>query len=186
MTVTAGAGSGNPVMGAMWYRTLMTSASCSSSIQGAQNAQDAINFAIVLPSSGGGSTAPSSSASASASASATLSPSAGPRNSIRSLRDWSRNRNSRANTTPSGRSTSSYTINVYSNGNQIGSFPGHPGLNAQMVLGLQPGAASGQKVEVVDNASGTVVARAVGTKDVTAESVDANGVCNYNYEVVGF
>jgi glucan endo-1,3-alpha-glucosidase len=36
----------------MWYRTLMTSASCSSTIQNYQQGKDVINFAVVLPSAG--------------------------------------------------------------------------------------------------------------------------------------
>lgn len=39
-------------VGSLWYRTLMTSASCSSSIQNYQQGQDTVNFAVVLPSSG--------------------------------------------------------------------------------------------------------------------------------------
>ncbi|EED14793.1 glucan endo-1,3-alpha-glucosidase agn1 precursor, putative [Talaromyces stipitatus ATCC 10500] len=42
--------SGNPE-GAIWYRTLLTSASCSSTITNYQQARDAINFAVILPSS---------------------------------------------------------------------------------------------------------------------------------------
>lgn len=45
---------GSSPVGALWYRTLLTSASCASSlpIQNYQQAQDALNFAVVLPSSG--------------------------------------------------------------------------------------------------------------------------------------
>jgi glucan endo-1,3-alpha-glucosidase len=43
--------SGKPV-GALWYRTLLKSASCSSSIVNYQSAQDAVNFAVILPSTG--------------------------------------------------------------------------------------------------------------------------------------
>ena len=39
-------------VGTMWYRTLLTSASCSSTIQNYQQGQDTINFAVILPSSG--------------------------------------------------------------------------------------------------------------------------------------
>lgn len=35
--------------GAMWYRTLLTSASCSNSIANYEEAQDAINYAVILP-----------------------------------------------------------------------------------------------------------------------------------------
>ncbi|GAD98093.1 glucan endo-1,3-alpha-glucosidase agn1 precursor, putative [Paecilomyces variotii No. 5] len=41
--------SGAAAVGAMWYRTLLKSASCASSISGSQNADDALNFAIILP-----------------------------------------------------------------------------------------------------------------------------------------
>jgi glucan endo-1,3-alpha-glucosidase len=40
---------GNTPVGAMWYRTLLTSASCSSAIANHEQAQDAINYAVVLP-----------------------------------------------------------------------------------------------------------------------------------------
>jgi glucan endo-1,3-alpha-glucosidase len=43
---------GSAPVGTFWYRTLLTSASCSSSIQNYQQGQDAINFAIILPSTG--------------------------------------------------------------------------------------------------------------------------------------
>jgi glucan endo-1,3-alpha-glucosidase len=43
--------SGSPV-GAFWYRTLLTSASCSSSIANYQSARDTVNFAVILPSTG--------------------------------------------------------------------------------------------------------------------------------------
>lgn len=119
--------SGANAVGAIWYRTLLTSASCSSTISGSQNADDAMNFAIILPAD-----------------------------------------------------TSGVTINVYSNNNQIGSYSGLPGLNAQSVPGLQAG--GNQRAEVVD-ASGTTIASAVGTKDVQPQSTGS--VCNYNYEVVG-
>jgi glucan endo-1,3-alpha-glucosidase len=121
--------SGKTAVGVMWYRTLLTSGSCSSDPMGkpsgSQNAQDAINFAVILPDNG------------------------------------------------------SYTINVYSNNNKIGSFPGESGLNRRMVLGLQAGA--GQRVEVVDTTTNTVVMSATGTKDVQA---DTTAICNFNYEVV--
>src|SRR6202042_858875 len=42
---------GSSPVGTLWYRTLLTSASCSSSIQNYQSAQDTVNFAVVLPSS---------------------------------------------------------------------------------------------------------------------------------------
>ncbi|KAL1966115.1 hypothetical protein VTN77DRAFT_4863 [Rasamsonia byssochlamydoides] len=121
--------SGKAAVGVMWYRTLLTTASCSSDSLGKpsgwQNAQDAINFAVILD------------------------------------------------------NKSSYTINVYSNNKQIGSFPASAGLNGQTVLGLQAG--GGQRVEVVDAATNTTVISATGTKDVLAE---ATGTCNFNYEVV--
>lgn len=41
---------GSSPVGTMWYRTLLTSASCSSSIQNYQQGQNTINFAVVLPS----------------------------------------------------------------------------------------------------------------------------------------
>jgi hypothetical protein len=43
---------GSAPVGSMWYRTLMTSASCSSTIQNYQQGKDVINFAVVLPSAG--------------------------------------------------------------------------------------------------------------------------------------
>lgn len=49
----------NKPVGVMWYRTLLTTASCSSDSLGKPNnwasAQDAINYAVSLPSSGSGS-----------------------------------------------------------------------------------------------------------------------------------
>lgn len=42
--------SGSPE-GAIWYRTLLTSASCASTITNYEQAEDAINFAVILPSS---------------------------------------------------------------------------------------------------------------------------------------
>lgn len=119
--------SGSSVVGAIWYRTILTSANCSSTIDGAQNADDALNFAVILPAD-----------------------------------------------------TSGIMINVYSNNTQIGSFSGLPGLNAQSVPGLQAG--GNQGVEIVD-ASGTIIASAVGTKDVQQQLTGS--VCNFNYEVVG-
>lgn len=115
---------GAPV-GALWYRALLTTASCSSTISNYQSALDAVNFAVILPSAG-------------------------------------------------------YTINVYSNSQLIGSFPGVAGLNYNSVPGLQVG--SGQYIQVLDNGN-NVVATATGTKSVAAESTSS--VCNWNYEVVG-
>lgn len=119
------------INGSIWYRTLLTSASCSSGIQNYQQAQDAINFAIILPQE----------------------------------------------------NAATYTITVHSNGQQIGSFAGKPGLNWQTVLGLQAGKGNSQVVRVV-NSSGNTVASAVGTKDVLSQSNDSS-LCNWNYEVVG-
>jgi glucan endo-1,3-alpha-glucosidase len=115
--------------GAMWYRPLLTSASCSNSISNYQEAQDAINYAVILPSDASG-----------------------------------------------------YSIKLYSNNNLLQTISGNAGLNGGMVLGLQSGAASTQKLEVVDS-SGAVVASATGTKDVVGQS--PNATCNWNYEVVG-
>ena len=42
------------VQGTMWYRTLLTSASCSSSITNYQQGQDAINYAVILPAGSSG------------------------------------------------------------------------------------------------------------------------------------
>jgi glucan endo-1,3-alpha-glucosidase len=39
-------------VGSLWYRTLLTSASCSSSIANYQSAQDTVNFAVIFPSDG--------------------------------------------------------------------------------------------------------------------------------------
>ena len=117
--------SSTSVVGSLWYRTLLTSASCSSSIQNYQSAQDTVNYAVVLPAAG-------------------------------------------------------YKINVYSNGQSIGSFAGNKGLNYGSVAGLAVG--SGQKLEIVDS-TGKVVNTATGTKAVAAQS--SNSVCNWNYEVVG-
>ncbi|KAJ5312620.1 hypothetical protein N7508_003450 [Penicillium antarcticum] len=39
-------------VGAFWYRPLLTTASCSSSISNYQSARDAVNFAVILPSNG--------------------------------------------------------------------------------------------------------------------------------------
>jgi glucan endo-1,3-alpha-glucosidase len=119
----------NGAEGAIWYRTLLTSASCSSSITNYQQAMDAINFAIILPASFSG-----------------------------------------------------YSINVYSDGNLLQTVAAKAGLNGGSIPGVQAGSASTQKIEVTDS-SGTVVASAVGTKDVLSES--ANDTCNWNYEVVG-
>ncbi|CRG83032.1 hypothetical protein PISL3812_00380 [Talaromyces islandicus] len=44
--------SGSSPVGSLWYRPLLTSASCSNSIQNYQQGQDAVNFAVVLPSDG--------------------------------------------------------------------------------------------------------------------------------------
>jgi glucan endo-1,3-alpha-glucosidase len=115
--------------GAMWYRTLLTSARCSSTITNYQQAVDAINFAIILPESASG-----------------------------------------------------YSINIYSNENLLQTVPGQPGLNGGSIPGMQAGPANTQKIEITDS-SGTVVASAIGTKDVLPESTSA--VCNWNYEVVG-
>ena len=73
-----------------------------------------------------------------------------------------------------------YTINIYSNSQLIGSYPGVAGLNYNSVPGLQVG--SGQYIQVLDSSS-IVVASATGTKSVAAESTSS--VCNWNYEVVG-
>ncbi|CRG88942.1 hypothetical protein PISL3812_05977 [Talaromyces islandicus] len=117
--------------GVMWYRELLVGASCSGDSlgkpSGMDDGEDAINFAVILPSSG------------------------------------------------------SYTINVYSNNNKIGSVTGTAGLNGGTITGLAAGSADSQRVEVVD-ASGSVVISATGTKDVSAE---ASGLCNFNYVVVG-
>ncbi|KAL6837268.1 glycoside hydrolase family 71 protein [Trichoderma camerunense] len=116
---------GSTPVGSLWYRTLLTSASCSPSIQNYQQGQDTINYAVLLPSNG-------------------------------------------------------YTIKVYSNNKQIGSFAGSTGLNYGAVPGLSVG--SGQFIQVV-NSAGSVVASATGTKQVSAQS--SNATCNWNYEVVG-
>ncbi|KAJ5797947.1 uncharacterized protein N7503_007243 [Penicillium pulvis] len=39
-------------VGTLWYRTLLTSASCSSSISNYQSALDTVNFAVILPAAG--------------------------------------------------------------------------------------------------------------------------------------
>jgi glucan endo-1,3-alpha-glucosidase len=39
-------------VGSLWYRTLLTTASCSSTISNYQSALDAVNFAVLLPSDG--------------------------------------------------------------------------------------------------------------------------------------
>ncbi|KND88090.1 Glucan endo-1,3-alpha-glucosidase agn1 [Tolypocladium ophioglossoides CBS 100239] len=117
--------SSSPV-GTLWYRTLLTSASCSSTVSNHEQGQDAINYGVILPSSG-------------------------------------------------------YTINVYSNGKQLGSFPGKAGLNYQSVLGLQTG--GDQRIDILDS-SNNKVATATGTKNVLAQSLDST-LCNWNYEVVG-
>jgi glucan endo-1,3-alpha-glucosidase len=121
---------GKPV-GVMWYRELLVGASCSGDSlgkpDGIEDGEDAINFAVILPSSG------------------------------------------------------NYTINVYSNNNKIGSVTGKAGLNGATITGLAAGSADSQRVEVVDS-SGSVVLKATGTKDVSAE---ASGTCNFNYAVVG-
>lgn len=117
--------SSTPV-GTLWYRTLLTSASCSDTIENYKSAVDAVNFAVILPSS-------------------------------------------------------SYTIEVYSNSQLIGSFDGVAGLNYNAVPGLQAG--SGQSIQILDS-TGAVVSSANGTKDVLAESSNST-LCNWNYEVVG-
>jgi glucan endo-1,3-alpha-glucosidase len=118
--------------GVMWYRELLTTASCSGDSlgqpDGMDSGEDAINYAVILPSSG------------------------------------------------------SYTINVYSNNNKIGSASGTAGLNGGTVTGLVAGSADSQRVEVVDDSNGqSVVISATGTKDVSGE---ASGICNFNYAVV--
>ncbi len=65
-----------------------------------------------------------------------------------------------------------YTIRVYSNNQQIGSFAGKAGLNYNAVPGLKAG--GGQYLQVV-NSAGSVVATATGTKSVLAQS--SNSVC---------
>ncbi|KAJ0415233.1 glycosyl hydrolase family 71-domain-containing protein [Aspergillus carlsbadensis] len=45
---------GDTPVGAFWYRTLLTSASCSSSIRNHEQAQDAINYAVILPAGAAG------------------------------------------------------------------------------------------------------------------------------------
>ncbi|KAL2845119.1 glycosyl hydrolase family 71-domain-containing protein [Aspergillus pseudodeflectus] len=45
---------GNTPVGALWYRTLLTSASCSSAITNHEQAQDAINYAVILPADASG------------------------------------------------------------------------------------------------------------------------------------
>lgn len=42
----------NKPVGTLWYRTLLTSASCSSTIENYKSAVDTVNFAVVLPSDG--------------------------------------------------------------------------------------------------------------------------------------
>ncbi|KAJ5929890.1 hypothetical protein N7454_006840 [Penicillium verhagenii] len=42
----------NTPVGSLWYRTLLTTASCSSTISNYQSALDTVNFAVILPSSG--------------------------------------------------------------------------------------------------------------------------------------
>ena len=75
-----------------------------------------------------------------------------------------------------------HVIEVYSDDVLLRSVGAVAGLNAASVLGLQVGSADGQKVLVRDG-GGEVVAQAVGTKDVLAESA-VEGACNWNYEVV--
>ena len=43
---------GSSPVGTLWYRTLLTNASCSPTIQNYQQGQDTVNFAVILPSSG--------------------------------------------------------------------------------------------------------------------------------------
>ncbi|KAL7821817.1 glycoside hydrolase family 71 protein [Trichoderma gracile] len=43
---------GSVPVGSLWYRTLLKSASCSSSIQNYQQGQDTVNYAVLLPSNG--------------------------------------------------------------------------------------------------------------------------------------
>jgi glucan endo-1,3-alpha-glucosidase len=43
---------GSAPVGSLWYRTLLTSASCSSTIDNNEQAQNTVNFAVLLPSSG--------------------------------------------------------------------------------------------------------------------------------------
>lgn len=117
-------GSAAPV-GSLWYRTILTSASCSPTIQNYQQGRDMVNFAVILPSG------------------------------------------------------KDYTINVFSNGQKIGTFAGKPGLNYQSVAGLQAGSAP--SIQVVDKNGGS--STATGTKPVLTQS--SNSVCNWNYEVVG-
>ncbi|KAL2845295.1 glycoside hydrolase [Aspergillus pseudoustus] len=116
-------------VGAMWYRTLLTSASCSSAIANHEQAQDAINFAVILPTG----------------------------------------------------AAAGYTIEVVSNGQTLGSYPGNPGLNYRMVLGLRAG--QEQRI-VVRDSSGRIVSSAVGTKPVLTQS-SSTTLCNWNYEVAG-
>ena len=42
----------NSPVGTLWYRPLLTSADCSSSITNYQSGQDTVNFAVILPSTG--------------------------------------------------------------------------------------------------------------------------------------
>lgn len=118
---------GSSPTGAIWYRSILTTNACpNGKPTGSEGAEDAVNYAIFLPSG-----------------------------------------------------TTGGTINVYSNGQQIGSSPATSGLNTAKVLGLQVGIV---EVEVLDG-SGNVLTTINGS---TAVSGDSNSECNYNYYVQGF
>ncbi|KAJ5898879.1 glycoside hydrolase [Penicillium taxi] len=74
--------------------------------------------------------------------------------------------------------TSGVTIEVYSRGNQIGSFAGVAGLNAYSVPGMVAGA---QSVQLVSS-DRTVISSAKSMIDVAATTT---GICNFNYQVIG-
>ena len=119
---------GSPGVGAMWYRTILKSATCSSDPlgkpQGWEGAQDAVNWAVVL--------APGS---------------------------------------------SGVTVRVTSGGKVIQTVSG---LGAGLQYSSAPGMIQGEQVVQVLDASGSLVLSAHSTIDVLPE---ANGICNYNYQV---
>jgi glucan endo-1,3-alpha-glucosidase len=75
---------------------------------------------------------------------------------------------------------SHYTINIYSGRDILARYHPVQGLNSWSIPGIKTGS---QRVEVVD-IGGRVVSSGTGPMDVVGDI--SSGVCNYNYQVVGF
>ncbi|CAF3482461.1 unnamed protein product [Adineta steineri] len=75
---------------------------------------------------------------------------------------------------------SEYTINIYSGYDMLAWYRPVQGLNSWSIPGLRIGS---QSIEIVD-INGRVIASGKGTMTVIGDM--SHGVCNYNYQVVGF